>query len=93
MYTEQDLKELKETKEEMEEFSTNLNLFLEKEEEILNMLEKNNAYWKVENNQLYFQTEEQVNEYNKLYKELREIAIEKLNIDEPSITNDNGTSM
>lgn len=93
MYTEQDLKELKETKEEMEEFSTNLNLFLEKEEEILNMLEKNNAYWKVESNQLYFQTEEQVNEYNKLYKELKEIAIEKLNIDEPSITNDSGTSM
>ena len=79
MYTEQDLKTLAETKEEMEEISNNLNIFLNKIEEILNMLEKNNASWKIEDNQIYFQTNEQVDEYNKLYKELKDIADEKLN--------------
>ena len=86
MYTEQDLKNLKETKEQMEEISTNMNLFLDKIEEIMNMLEKNNGSWKIEDNQLYFNTNELVNEYNTLYKELREIATEKLNTDEYSNT-------
>ena len=93
MYTEQDLKTLAETKEEMEEFSNNLNLFLDKIEEILNMLEKNNSSWKIEDNQIYFQTNEQVDEYNKLYKELKDIAAEKLNSNNYSNTKTQDANM
>lgn len=78
MYTEQDIKILLETKEEMETLSNNLNLFLDKVEEILSMLERNNKDWYIEEKQIYFQTEEEVNEYNKLYEELKTIANEKL---------------
>ena len=85
MYTEQDIKTLLETKEEMETLSTNLNLFLDKVEEILSMLERNNKDWYIEEKQIYFQTEEEVNEYNKLYEELKTIANEKL--DTKKITN------
>ena len=84
MYTEQDLKELKQTEEEMQELSTNLNLFLDKVDEILRMLEKNNSFWFIENNQIYFETDELVNEYNTLYQELKTITVEKLHSNEYS---------
>ena len=78
MYTEQDLKNFKETKAEMEELSKNLNIFLDKIQEILNLLEKNNNNWMIENGQLYFSSDSLVNQYNTLYKELQTIVTEKL---------------
>ena len=79
MYTESDLKYFKETKESMEELSTNINLFLDKVDEILKMLEKNNDSWFIENGQIYFSSGTLVDEYNNLYKELKAIANDKLN--------------
>lgn len=77
MYTEEDLKDFKETKQEMETLSTNLNLFLDKVTEMLNMLERNKNAWTIEEGQLYFDNDTLVAEYNKLYNELNQIATEK----------------
>ena len=71
MYTKDDLKELKETKEEMEKTSKYLTEFLDKVEEILNFLDKNNNSWFIENEQLYLKESNLVEEYNKLYRELQ----------------------
>ena len=79
MYTEQDLKYFKEVQVEMEELSGNLNLFLDKVDEILNMLQRNNDSWFIEDGQIYFESNELVDEYNKLYQELKSIASDKLN--------------
>ena len=81
MYTEKDLSYFKETKESMEELSTNINLFLDKVNEILKMLEKNNDSWFIESGQIYFSSGALVDEYNNLYKELKSIATEKLDTD------------
>lgn len=77
MYTEKDLGTFKEIKTEMEELSNNLNLFLDKVKEILNFLEKNNSSWEVISGQIYFKTNDLVNEYNRLYQELNTMATEK----------------
>lgn len=77
MYTEDDLKTFAETKQEMEDLSTNLNLFLDKVTEMLNMLERNSSSWEIENGQLYFNSDALVTEYNNLYNELNTIATEK----------------
>lgn len=77
MYTKDDLKEFAETKQEMQTLSENLNIFLDKVKEMLNMLENNSNSWIIENGQLYFDTDELVAEYNALYNELNQIATEK----------------
>lgn len=77
MYTEEDIKTFKETKVQMEELATNLNLFLDKVTEMLNMLERNSDSWYIENGQLYFSTDALVTEYNTLYNELNQIVTEK----------------
>ena len=87
MYSESDLKYFRETKESMEELSTNINLFLDKVDEILKMLEKNNDSWFIENQQIYFSSSKLVDEYNNLYKELKTIASEKLNTSQYSSGN------
>ncbi len=87
MYTEQDLEDFKKIKNEMQELSDNLNLFLDKIEEILSMLEKNNQSWFVEDEHIYFDTDELVEQYNHLYTELKEIADEKLDIGKYSDNN------
>lgn len=74
MYTEKDLQDFQELKTEMETLSTNLNDFLSKVNEILNFLEKNNPSWVIENKQIYFDNDNLVNKYNKLYNELTTIA-------------------
>lgn len=86
MYTDKDLKELQETKQEMDTLSKNLNLFLDKVEEMLTFLETNNNYWYIENNQIYLETEALVDEYNNLYNELNKIATE--NFDTNNQSND-----
>lgn len=74
MYTEEDLKEFKEIKDQMETLSSDLNTFLDKVKEILNFLEQNSNSWTIENNQIYFDQNSQVQEYNRLYQELQTIA-------------------
>ena len=76
MYTEEDLKTFAETKQEMEMLSTDLNRFLDKVTEMLNMLERNNGNWEIADGQLYFHSDALVNEYNTLYNELNQIANE-----------------
>lgn len=89
MYTEDDLKEFAETKQEMQTLSENLNIFLDKVKEMLNMLENNSNSWVIENGQLYFETDELVAEYNTLYQELNQIATEKFADYNTQTTNDN----
>ena len=86
MYTDKDVKELQETKQEMDTLSKNLNIFLDKVEEMLTFLENNNNYWYIENNQIYLETEDLVEEYNNLYSELNKIATE--NFDTNNQSND-----
>ncbi len=77
MYTEQDLKYFREVKEEMQKTSDDLNLFLDKVKEMLDMLEQSNGSWFIENDQLYFDNSALVEKYNRLYGELKQIVIEK----------------
>ena len=77
MYTEDDLKTLKETKQKMETLSADLNLFFDKVEQMLKMLENNSGSWTVEDGQLYFDRDDLVDEYNALYEELNQIVTEK----------------
>ena len=74
MLTKDDIDDLKNTKQEMEYISKNLDLFFDKEIEILKFFKNNNSSWEYKDNQLYFATEELVNKYNTLYKELMDIA-------------------
>lgn len=77
MYTKKDIQTLNETKVEMEELSNNIDAFLKKVREILQMLERTNDSWQIEDNQIYFDNNQQVEEYNRLYNELNQIATEK----------------
>lgn len=72
MYTDNDLKELAETKKEMENISNHLNVFLDKVEAMIQLLEKNSSYWYIEDGQLYFETDALVSQYNGLYDDLNQ---------------------
>lgn len=74
MYTEDDLEDFHDTKVQMEKLSLDLNAFLNKIREILDMLKNNNSSWEVENGTIYFNSDSLVNEYNKLYYELQDLA-------------------
>ena len=76
MYTKEDLKELKEIKEDIQKTADSFNKFLDKIEEMLNMLDRNNDDWWIKDGQLFFTTNELVDEYNRLYKELTTMAEE-----------------
>ena len=86
MYTEEDLKKFQETKLVMETLTENINIFLDKVKEILNMLEENNEFWIIENGQLYFTEDSLVDEYNTLYEELKTISSEKFTSGEDTTT-------
>ena len=77
MYTKDDLKELITTKNEMQTISDNLNVFLDKVEAMIKVLEANSDYWFIEDNQLYFEKTSLVTEYNNLYNDLNEFVSEK----------------
>ena len=72
MYTDNDLKELAETQKEMENISNHLNVFLDKVEAMIQLLEKNSSYWYIEDGQLYFETDALVSQYNGLYDDLNQ---------------------
>ncbi len=74
MYTEKDLETLKTVRKEMERLSNNLNEFLNKIDEILYFLENNNSKVVYSNNLIYFETNEELNQYNKLLSELNELG-------------------
>ena len=78
MYNEKDLKDLNNIKIDTEELSNNLTLFLDKSKEILTFLEKNDKYWNIEKSSVYITNENVLNEYNKIYKELKDIVDNKL---------------
>lgn len=78
MYTEQDIKQLNKAKIEMNNLSYNLNIMLNKIDEILNFLEINNSSWIYENGQIFFETENLANTYNNLYNDLT-IIINRFN--------------
>ena len=70
MYTEKDLEKLSKTKEEMEVISNNLNLFLDKVDEILTFLETNNTNIEYSNENIIFANNNLLNQYNTLLNEL-----------------------
>ena len=76
-YIKDDLKELSNIKEENQIIVDNLNIFLNKVEEILNLLKNNTNNWYIKDNQLYFKTNKLVNEYNNLYNDLNTFVKDK----------------
>ena len=70
MYTKEDLKEINDEKKQMEKLAKDYNDFLNKIEEIINLLDDNNDSWFIRDGQLYFSSNDLVDRYNKLYKEL-----------------------
>ena len=77
MYTKEDLNELENTKKEMESISSNLNVFLDKVLEIVNLLKNNSDNWYIEDEQLYFESSNLVDKYNSLYNELNKFVKDK----------------
>jgi len=77
MYTEDDLEEFEKIKEEMQTIGDNLNVFLDKVEEMISMLQSNSDYWFIDEGQLYFETDSLVNQYNNLYNDLNNFVKEK----------------
>lgn len=76
-YIKEELKELSNIKEENQIIVDNLNIFLNKVEEILNLLKNNTNNWYIKDNQLYFKTNKLVNEYNNLYNDLNTFVKDK----------------
>lgn len=74
MYTKKDQETLKNLKEEMDTTLKKLNEFLDKAQEILVLLEKNDSVIQYENNSIYFNSTEALNEYNRLVSELQIMA-------------------
>lgn len=90
MYTEDDLKEFSALKDEMQQLADDLEKFLDKMDETLNFLEKNNDSWFTEGNLIYFNTDVLVQEYNSLYSELGDLS-DKLSQEVQEDNQDKGT--
>lgn len=76
MLTDNDIKELNNIKVEMEKLVDVFNRFFDVETSMLDLLKNNNSAWSYEDNQLYFDSDELVDKYNNLYKELNDISLE-----------------
>lgn len=74
MYTDKDKKELKQVREQMDILTKKINEFLDKGEEILQFLEKNDSVVSYANNTIYLNSQSALNEYNKLVAELQVIS-------------------
>lgn len=92
MYTEKDLEEFANVKADMENLSDNLNEFMDKVREIFDLLKENDSHWKIVDNQLYFDEDRLVDEYNTLYYELSDIA-DRFEDTEKNVTSDIGSSV
>ena len=76
-YTEEALLRLSNTKDEMETLSEQLNTYLDKIEEILNFLQKNDDDLKFSNKgEISFEDEDNLDNYKKLYNEIEQITNE-----------------
>lgn len=91
MYTKEDIKEMKEIKENMQTLSNDMEQFLDKVIEVLDLLKENNSSWRTENDQIYFDSNELVNRYNNLYNDLQEIS-SRLSDDSKDISNSTQSS-
>lgn len=67
MYTENDLKEMDDIKNKMIDTNNEINLFLDKIEDVLNFLKENSGKWYVEEGKLYFDNNYLVDQYNNYY--------------------------
>lgn len=80
MYTDKDKEDLAKTRESMEEVSKVFNEYLDKADEILSFLQANDSVVEYSGGMVYFRSDSQVEEYNKLVSELQEIATGMNNI-------------
>ena len=63
-------------KNEMEVINTNLNIFLDKARTIIDLLKNNSDYWFIDDGELYFETNNLVNQYNNLQTDINNFAKE-----------------
>lgn len=70
MYTDKDLEEFSSIEKDMDDLSSNLNEFLFKVKEVFDLLKENDTHWEIIDSQMYFDSNDLVNKYNKLYDEL-----------------------
>ena len=82
---------MKEIKENMQTLSNDMEQFLDKVIEVLDLLKENNSSWRTENDQIYFDSNELVNRYNNLYNDLQEIS-SRLSDDSKDISNSTQSS-
>lgn len=88
VYTDDDAVRLDNTKEEMENLSKQLGAFLDKIEEILKFFHDNDSLIEFnDNNTISFYEDEVEENYNKLYKELVEVASDFITEDAEGSTN------
>lgn len=74
MYTDNDKEEFKQIREQMDTLTKKINEFLDKAEEILQFLEKNDNVVSYANNMIYLSSQSALNEYNNLVMELQTIS-------------------
>lgn len=80
MYTKKDKEELDKTRKSMEEVSKAFNEYLDKADEILTFLQANDSVIEYKGNGVYFSSNSQLEQYNKLVTELQDIANSMNNI-------------
>lgn len=80
MYTKKDLKELTDVKSKMKELSLTLTEFLDKVDEMLIYLQKNDSFVEYQNSGVIFKSEETLTGYKKLIAELQSIASKFTNL-------------
>lgn len=74
MYTKKDKEELEKTRKSMEEVSKAFNEYLDKADQILTFLQANDSVIEYKGNGVYFSSNSQLEQYNKLVTELQDIA-------------------
>lgn len=74
MYTKKDKEELDKTRKSMEEVSKAFNEYLDKADQILTFLQANDSVIEYKGNGVYFSSNSQLEQYNKLVTELQDIA-------------------
>ncbi len=78
MCTNKDIQELKDIRMDTEELANNLNIFLDKAKEIINILKLNDKAWSIDKGSVYITNRKVLDEYNSKYKDLKDIVENKL---------------
>lgn len=92
MYTDKDKEELDQVREQMRTLTNKINEFLDKAEEILQFLEKNDSVVSYANGRIYLSSVGALTEYNKLIMELQNISKSFLTITNNDVNRDNQSS-